>query len=575
MTTTRAASANRPPEPHFRNLFQADPLAEALFGGWLGRHWSEFRPIFDAMGRAGAVAQPLAMAADAHRPTLLRGEPGQRLPDRIAYSSEAEALEDLAYATGLVRRRNDLDFLVRHGARRNLVSVGCGYYFAQTEIGIMCQVCMTDGVGAILERYAPNDLARSVLPRLGHPERSLRLRGAMFLSEAQGGSDIGTIATTAAPHGDTWRLNGEKCFCSNVDAEAVLVLARMPDGPPGTKGLGLFLVLRDDPPGNGTTLRIRQLRHKLGVGSTPLGDVLLQDTAAHLIAEAPDGFKRMAEMINLTRLYNAAASLAGLRRALLEALAYGAERRAFGRRLWELPLWRAGLADLVAEHLGAVALTFAAVQSLDLAQQGNLAAEKEARLLIPLAKAVTGKLAVFGVSECMEAVGGVGYLEERILARLLRDVQVLPIWEGTTHILTLDVARALIRERAHEALFDRLTRALAAAAQEAPGSSALRDGVERRIARDTQALAGLGTASPDDAQRGMRAWLESAGRTATLAFLLEMSRLPGMQAPAIAAFQRIDARPYPVVPLASFSAVALKDTEEILLRAGFAGPSAG
>jgi len=564
-----AAPAKRRPEPEFPNLFQADPLAAALFGGWLGPHWSEFRPIFDAMGRAGALAQPLSRSADAHRPTLVRGEPGARIPDRIAYHPDTAALEDLAYATGLVHRRNDLDFLVRHSARRNLVSVGCGYFFAQTEIGIMCQVCMTDGLGAILERYAPNDLARSVLPRLGHPDRTQRMRGAMFLSEQQGGSDIGTLTTAATPDGDLWRLSGEKAFCSNLDAEAILALARMPDGAPGTKGLGLFLILRDDPPGNGATLRIGQLNAKLGVRSTPTGDVFLHDTAAYLIAGAPEGFKRMAEAINLTRLYNAAASLAGMRRAVLEALAYGTERRAFGRLLWELPLWRAGLADLMAEHLGAMALTFAAVRALDRADHGDLTAVKEVRLLTPLAKAVTGKLAVFGVSECMEAVGGAGYLEDRILPRLLRDVQVLPIWEGTTHILTLDVARALVRERAHEAFFDRLSQALAAAD---PGLADLRHAVEMRIVHDTQVLAGLAAAAPDDAQRGMRAWLESAGRTATLAFLLELSGLPGLKAAAVAAFRRVQSRAYAVAPLAASQAVELKDTEEVLLRAGFAGP---
>jgi acyl-CoA dehydrogenase len=436
----------------------------------------------------------------------------------------------------------------------------------------MCQVCMTDGVGAILERYAPNDLARSVLSRLGHPDREYRMRGAMFLSEPQGGSDIGTIATVAEPAGDLWRLTGNKWLCSNVDAEAILVLARMPGGPGGTRGLGLFLVLRDDPPGNGETIQIQVLKNKLGVGSTPTGDVRLEGTVAHLIGGAHEGFKRMTEMINLTRLYNAAASLAGMRRGILEALAYGTQRRAFGKRLWEQPLWRADMADLMAEHLGAVALTFGAVRALDRADNGDPSASKAVRMLTPLAKAVTGKLAVFALSECMEAMGGTGYLEDGILPRLLRDVQVLPIWEGTTNILTLDLARALVRERAHEALFDRLHRAIAAAPASAPGVAEMRQSVEARLSEDTQLLASMATATPDDAQRAMREWLERAGRTATMAFLLEMMALPGLQEIAGAAFRRLQARPQATAPLAAFQAVALKDTEETLLRAGFAGP---
>jgi acyl-CoA dehydrogenase len=583
--------------PRFANLFRADPLGAALFGGWLGPHWGEFAPIFDRMGQAGALAQPLSRSADRHRPELQRDAHTDaatgRGADRILYHPDTQRLEDLAYATGLVTRRNDLGFLVKHAARRNLVSVGCGYYFAQTEIGVMCQVCMTDGVGAILERHARNDLARSVLGRLGHAERRLRLRGAMFLSEAQGGSDIGTITTTARlvppagangsarlvpsarenetarPDGGTWKLSGEKWFCSNVDAEAILTLARMPDAPGGTRGLGLFLILRGDPAGNGDTIRIQRLKHKLGVGSTPTGDVSLHDTEATLIAGANEGFKRMTELLNLTRLYNAAASLAGMRRGLLEALAHGTQRKAFGRKLWELPLWRAGMADLVAEHLGATALTFAAVRGLDASDAGDPTAMKEVRLLIPLAKAVTGKLAVFAVGECMEAMGGIGYLEDGILPRLLRDVSVLPIWEGTTNILTLDVARALVRERAHEAFFDRLSRAMAAA-PDAPGVGEMRAAVEARMALDQQRLAILATASADDAQRAMREWLESAGRTATLAFLLELAALPDVTEPALAAFRRLQARPYAVMPLVASQAIALQDTEETLLRAGFA-----
>jgi hypothetical protein len=214
------------------------------------------------------------------------------------------------------------------------------------------------------------------------------------------------------------------------------------------------------------------------------------------------------------------------------------------------------------------------VRSLDVADSGDLAATKEVRMLVPLAKAVTGKLAVFGVSECMEAMGGTGYLEDGIVPRLLRDVQVLPIWEGTTNILTLDLGRALVRERAHEAFFDRLTRAAAAAPKGVPEIAAVQHAVEARVAHDTQLLATVAAAGPEDAQRGMREWLESAGRTATLAFLLEMTALPGMQPIATAAAQRLMARPFPVTPLISSQAIALKGTEEVLLRAGFARPAA-
>jgi len=557
-----------PPSGQTRaNLFHADPLGEALFGNWLGPSWGELRPIFASMGEAAAIAEPFSAAADRSRPTLLRGDATDA--DRVGYHPATQALEDLAYATGLASRRNDLGFLVRHGARRNLIGIGSGYYFAQTEIGLMCQICMTDSVGLVIERHASNALARRVLPRLGHPDRQQRLRGAMFLTERQGGSDLGKAATIAQSDGSRWRLDGEKAFCSNVDAEAVLTLARMPNGPPGTRGLGLFLILRDDPPGNAGTIRILRLLQKLGVASTPTGDVRLAGTEAHLIAGANEGFKCIVEVISLTRLYNAVASLAGLRRALLHALAHGDRRQADGERLWELPLWRAGMADLVAEHLGAFLLTFAAVRALDAADAGDTTAMKEVRLLIPIAKALTGKLAVFGVSECIEAVGGAGYLEEGILPRLLRDVQVLPIWEGTTNILTLDAARALARERAHEAFFDRLARAQADLPQ-GEGGRGMHEEIQNRILHDTELLQALATSSAEGAQRGMREWMESAGRTAMLAFLLEAAATPALRDVCLAAFRRLQVRPYTVTPLVSAGAADLADTEEVLLRAGYA-----
>ena len=571
MKATVASDATIP-EPRFDNLFRADPLGEALFGAWLGDAWGELRPAFEALGAAGAQAQPLSARADRFTPVLKTHDGLGRRVDRIEYHPDYLALEELAYGAGIVSRKYDPGFLAKHRARRHLTGFGAGYYFAQTELGLYCPICMTDGVGWVLERYAPADLAGRVLPRLGHPDRARRLRGAMFLTERQGGSDVGANTVTARPFGLRWLLNGDKWFCSNVDAEAILALARMPDGPAGTRGLGLFLILREDPPGNGASIRIHRLKDKLGVRSMASGEVTLENAEAHLIAGADEGFKRMAEMINLSRLYNAVASVAGLRRALLEALAYGAERRAFGQRLWHLPLWRAGMADLMAEHLGALLLTFAAVRALDAAESGDGAAAKEVRLLIPLAKALTGKLGVFGVSEAMEAIGGNAYIEDSILPRLLRDVQVLPIWEGTTHILTLDVLRALERERCHEAFCDRIQRALAATPPEALGGHALHRAVEERVRHDTELLRTLEKAAPDARQRGMRQWLESAGRTLMLALLVEAASLPALREPCLAAFRRMQARPHAVMPLVSVAAAALEDTEEALLRAGYAAP---
>src|SRR5262249_10218728 len=160
--------------------------------------------------------------------------------------------------------------------------------------------------------------------------------GAMFLTEKQGGSDVGATATRAvrAPDG-TWRLHGEKWFCSNADAEAILALARPEGAAAGTRGLGLFLV-----PGEQPGRKILRLKDKLGVRSMPTGEVELDGAIGYAVGELDQGFKQMAEMLNLSRLYNAQASISIMRRCFYEAAVWGRARSAFGKPLIEHALFR-------------------------------------------------------------------------------------------------------------------------------------------------------------------------------------------------------------------------------------------
>jgi alkylation response protein AidB-like acyl-CoA dehydrogenase len=453
--------------------------------------------------------------------------------------------------------------------RRHLVGFGAAYYFAQTEMGLFCPICMTDGVARVLELYGSGPEAREAIERLTTRDLSRLWQGAMFLTERQGGSDVGANRATARPEGDRWLLNGDKWFCSNVAAQAILALARLPGGPPGTQGLGLFLVLRDRPPENARTIVVHRLKEKLGVRSMATGEVTFENTEATLVGGVGEGFKQMTEMLNLSRLYNAVASVAAVRRAVLEALAHGSRRTAFGQRLWDLPLWRSTMADVVAETLGAFCLAFEAVRALDLADAGDAGGRRLARILIPAAKILCGKVAVQLVSESMEAIGGNAYIEESILPRLLRDCQVLPIWEGTSNILSLDVMRANRRERSYEPFFARIGEALERAQRE-PALAEFADRVRQRAEESARSLERLAAASMEDQQRGAREWVEKAGRTMTLASLLESASHPPLAATALAAVRRLSARPFATMAAMSLDAAALADTEEVLLRAGYA-----
>lgn len=551
------------PEIRFTNLLDEDPLGEEFWKFWFGdARFGEFRDHFSALGESGAIATEFSARADSQGPTLQTHDASGKRIDHVVQHPDYSELEKLSYGRGIIGIKYDPKFLAKHRAFRHLVGFGAGYYFAQSEIGLYCPVCMTDGVGRVLERRPKGPqtaLYEMTIAHLSASDLGELWQGAMFLTEKQGGSDVGTNAVMATRQDERWLLNGEKWFCSNVAADAILALARMPKGSPGTKGLGLFLVLRRKPEGNSATIRIHRLKDKLGVRSMPTGEVTFENTEAFLIAGENEGFKQMAEMLNLSRLYNAVASVAGMRRAVLEALKYGASRKAFGCKLDELPLWRATMADLVAEHLGIFALVFETVRALDRADNGDEEARKLMRIAIPIAKALSGKLAVFAVSEAMEAIGGNAYIEESILPRLLRDCQVLPIWEGTTHILTLDALRAILKEGSHAAMFARIRLALARANNHdiAP--------VQDRLDRDVQKLDMLLKLPAELQQREARQWLESAGRTLTLALLLESATHPALQNTCLAAYKRLSVRPTGVMPVCHGNPAELVDTEAVLL----------
>jgi len=556
------------PRVEFANLFDEDGVGERFFEWWMGPAFREVRGHFVAMGESGALATPLSARADKESPVLQTHDARGERVSRVVHHPDYHRMEELSYGRGIVALKYDADFLARHRARRHLVGFGAAYYFAQTEMGLFCPICMTDGVARVLELSGSGPVVKETIERLTTRDVSKLWQGAMFLTERQGGSDVGANRVTAREEKGRWFLNGDKWFCSNVGAEAILALARMPGGPPGTEGLGLFLVLRHRPEGNERTIVIHRLKEKLGVRSMATGEVTFEQAEATLVGGIGEGFKQMAEMLNLSRLYNAVGSVAAMRRAALEALAYGAQREAFGQRLWRLPLWRSTMAEVVAETLGAFGLAFEAVRALDRADSGDADARRLARILIPMAKILCGKLAVQIVSEAMEAIGGNAYIEESILPRLLRDCQVLPIWEGTSNILSLDVMRANRRERAYESFFARVGEAVGAA-RRAPTLAALAEQVHERLGKDAQYLERLAGQSPEDQQRGARQWVETAGRTMTLALLLEAATHPPLQAAAVAALRRLAVRPYATMAAMSLEAAALADTEEELLRAGY------
>ncbi|MGH8123402.1 MAG: acyl-CoA dehydrogenase family protein, partial [Rudaea sp.] len=206
-----------------------------------------------------------------------------------------------------------------------------------------------------------------------------------------------------------------------------------------------FYIETRDAKGRWQNITLDRLKDKLGTRELPTAEIHLDGTPAQLVGEARHGVRMIAPMLNVTRSWNAVCAIATMRRALALARDYAQRRHAFDRALAEQPLHRTTLANLQARFEAAFHLTFYVVELLGLAQTGAASEgqRNQLRLLTPLVKLWTGKLAVTIASEACECLGGAGYLEDTGLPQLLRDAQIYSIWEGTTNVLALDFLRAL------------------------------------------------------------------------------------------------------------------------------------
>ncbi|MFC6784721.1 acyl-CoA dehydrogenase family protein [Halobaculum halobium] len=374
------------------------------------------------------------------------------------------------------------------------------------DVGFTCPASMTTGAAIALE--AADHDCDEFFDRLTSADLDEHIEGAMFLTEKQGGSDVGANEVRADPADDgTYRLFGEKWFCSNIDAQGALALARTPDAPEGTAGLSLFLVPREVD-GELNDSLFRRLKDKLGTLSVPTGEIEFRGATGYLIGEEGDGFRLMAEMMNYERLTNATGALGVMGRALLEAKAHAANREAFGKRLDDHALMRRDLAELTVEYEGAATFSFEAARWYnEYKRAGDEATENPAadgedtdrafklmRVLVPVAKYRTARDSVGVASYCMEVLGGNGYVREHTTPRLLRDTQVLPIWEGSSNVISLDVLRVLERERAHEALIPYVSDLLAV-------DDGLLAGLADEIGESFETLqASLGTLAAEDTE---------------------------------------------------------------------------
>jgi alkylation response protein AidB-like acyl-CoA dehydrogenase len=451
------------------------------------------------------VGGPIAARAeitDKNGPVLQRWDHWGRENDQVVHNdSWLDNKADLV-------RHNYTSLHVRAGNRPvpGVVSAALNYLVCQAETALICAMGMTNGAADIVQRYAPDAVRDDVVGRLTSADPDAAWEGGMFLTERQGGSDVGANTTTAVQDGDEWRLYGEKFFCSNIDADVFIVLARPEGAPPGGRGLATFIVPRQLPDGSTNGFHMRRLKPKMGTVGVPTGEVVLEGARAWLAGGSSEsvtgdaardgrGLNRMMEMVNGSRFGVAIMGLGIHRRSFLEAAIYAAHREQWGQRIDRYPLVRETLVDLLVELEAGMAVTFECA-----AAARGTTDEEEARLirriLIPLAKMRATRAAVGASSTALEILGGNGYMNDWPMARQFRDAQCHPIWEGTENIICLDVRRAMRSEGAHEALLARIERSLdTAGPHEALARPA--DAVASTLKDAREAISYLATADDD------------------------------------------------------------------------------
>ena len=454
---TAPLSSRVAPDTTGLNFFRADPSLADLLQLYLPAPlWRHVEPHLDRLGAlAGDELDRCARLADRHVPVLHQRDRFGRDEQWIEYHPAYRELERVAYgAFGIHAMSHRPGVLGWPSTYPSVAKHAFTYLFNQAEFGLGCPINVTDGAAMLLSRFGNAALKARYLDGLTQTDLARLTQGAQFMTEKEGGSDVGTLTTTAAREGDHWRLHGEKWFCSNADAAVAMLLARPEGAPSGTRGVGLFLMPRRLDDGATNRYRIVRLKDKLGTRSMASGEIVMEGALAYAVGPLDRGFAQMAEMVNWSRLSNGVKSTALMRRALHDALTVARGRVAFRRRIVELPLARRQLLKMLLPLEQALSMCFATADALDRAEAGD---EKDAaalvRILTPVLKLRATRDARKVCGDAMEMRGGTGYVEEFATPRLLRDAHLGSIWEGTTNIVALDaVSRAVGRQGAEAAL---------------------------------------------------------------------------------------------------------------------------
>ena len=442
--------------------------------------------------------------SEAHPPTLHQQDIWGKRKDELFTSEGWRSLQDLGISEGIVAivyENIHLEFSrVYQFLKYHLWTGSCAY--------VTCPSAMSDGAAKLLsqhfeksEEFSTTDRAAfsKAYAHLVSRNTSVAWTSGQWMTERVGGSDIRNTETRATyspeshntvtgprftdTDGDVlgpWLINGFKWFSSATDANMTILLARTPEGGISAFYAPMRKVEMPQKGGPSTEMQrsvpngitIERLKSKMGTRALPTAEVSLHDTRAYLLGQPGQGIKEISAVLNITRVHNAVTACGLWGRGLAISRAFARVRRVKGELLMDVPAHVRTMASMHVDYRAYMHLTFFVVALLGVSERPDQIsmrsptttqvgfhcivpsngheAELLLRILTPVTKALTAKAAISGLAECMESLGGVGYLDssspldiEHNIARLYRDANVLSIWEGTTDVMAEDTIRVL------------------------------------------------------------------------------------------------------------------------------------
>jgi acyl-CoA dehydrogenase len=493
------------PDTRDWNFYEADTGLKDLLALYVEPELlAHLQPYLSKLGAMAANELDIAAhQADAHPPILHHRDRFGRDRQWIEYHPAYRQLEQAAYGTfgihAMSHRSGILDWPKPFPATAKHAFT---YLFNQAEFGLGCPINVTDsGMHAIL-RFGDDEIKDWLIPRMSTTDTEALWQCGQYITEKEGGSDVGQITTTARLEDGVWRVYGEKWFCSNADAKITLMLARPEGAIDGTRGLALFALPRDLEDGSPNNYRIVRLKEKLGTRSMASGEVILDGAIAYPVGPLDRGIHQMLEMVNWSRLSNGIKSSGLMRRAVHDAMAVMRGREVFGVPLQQKPLARRQMMKIALPAEQSLSLWFFTADVLDKAEgYGDKPRSQEAAALLRLATPVLKFRATRDgrkvTGDAMEMRGGIGYVEEWVNPRLVRDAHLGSIWEGTSNIVALDaVTRAVAKHDCHAPF----QAALHARLDEAEGVPAdYLDALRGYVDRAVEMIAAVGANQADEA----------------------------------------------------------------------------